>query len=50
MQVTETLNEGLKRKLSLVIPQADLMSRLDAQPRSASERSELRTPMAIPAC
>lgn len=31
MQVTETLNEGLKRKLSLVIPQADLTTRLDAR-------------------
>jgi trigger factor len=31
MQVTETLNEGLKRKLSMVIPAADLSSRLDAR-------------------
>jgi trigger factor len=31
MQVTETLNEGLKRKLSLVIPASDLSSRLDAR-------------------
>ena len=31
MQVTETINEGLKRKLSLVIPKADLSSRLDAR-------------------
>ncbi|RYE40387.1 MAG: trigger factor, partial [Hyphomicrobiales bacterium] len=31
MQVTETLNEGLKRKLSLVIPAADLSQRLDAR-------------------
>jgi trigger factor len=29
MQVTETLNEGLKRKLSMIIPAADLTSRLD---------------------
>lgn len=29
MQVTETLNEGLKRKLAVVIPAADLSSRLD---------------------
>jgi trigger factor len=29
MQVTETLNEGLKRKLALVIPARDLSSRLD---------------------
>ena len=25
MQVTETLNEGLKRKLSVVIPKSDLI-------------------------
>ncbi len=31
MQVTETLNEGLKRKLSVVIPKSDLTSRLDAR-------------------
>jgi trigger factor len=31
MQVTETLNEGLKRKLSLVIPKKDLSDRLDAR-------------------
>jgi len=31
MAVTETLNEGLKRKLSLVIPAKDLSERLDAR-------------------
>ncbi|SFZ82659.1 trigger factor [Devosia enhydra] len=31
MQVTETLNEGLKRKLTVVIPAADLNGRLDAK-------------------
>jgi trigger factor len=31
MAVTETLNEGLKRKLSLVIPARDLSERLDAR-------------------
>ncbi len=31
MQVTETLNEGLKRKLSVVIPRTDLSARLDAR-------------------
>jgi trigger factor len=31
MQVTETLNEGLKRKLSVTIPAADLNSRLDTK-------------------
>ena len=31
MQVTENLNEGLKRKLSVTIPAADLVTRLDAK-------------------
>lgn len=31
MQVTETFNEGLKRKLSVTIPAADLNTRLDAK-------------------
>src|SRR5690606_38165296 len=31
MQVTETLNEGLKRKLSVTIPDADLNSRPDVR-------------------
>ncbi|RYE88741.1 MAG: trigger factor [Hyphomicrobiales bacterium] len=31
MQVTETLNEGLKRKLAVVIPASDLNQRLDAR-------------------
>ena len=31
MAVTETLNEGLKRKLSVTIPAADLNTRLDAK-------------------
>lgn len=31
MQVTETLNEGLKRKLAVVIPAKDLNQRLDAK-------------------
>src|SRR4051794_2745665 len=31
MQVTETLNEGLKRKLSVTIPATDLNTRLDAK-------------------
>jgi trigger factor len=31
MQVTETLNEGLKRKLAVVIPAADLNAQLDAK-------------------
>lgn len=31
MQVTETLNEGLKRKLAVTIPASDLAARLDAK-------------------
>ena len=31
MQVTETFNEGLKRKLSVTIPASDLNTRLDAK-------------------
>lgn len=31
MQVTETLNQGLKRKLAVVIPASDLNERLDAR-------------------
>ncbi len=31
MQVTETLNEGLNRKLSVVIPASDLVARLDVR-------------------
>lgn len=31
MQVTETLSDGLKRKLSVTIPKTDLVSRLDAK-------------------
>ena len=31
MQVTETLNDGLKRKLNLVIPKTDLTSRLETR-------------------
>ena len=31
MQVTETLNEGLKRKLSVTIPATDLNTRLNAK-------------------
>ncbi len=31
MQVTETVNQGLQRKLSVIIPKGDLTSRLDAK-------------------
>jgi trigger factor len=42
MQVTETLNEGLKRKLSLVIPQADLTTRLDARLEELKGQANLK--------
>ena len=42
MQVTETLNEGLKRKLSLVIPKSDLTSRLDARLGELKDRANIK--------
>lgn len=42
MQVTETLNEGLKRKLSVVIPQSDLTSRLDARLGELKDRANIK--------
>jgi trigger factor len=42
MQVTETLNEGLKRKLSVVIPRSDLTSRLDARLGELKERANIK--------
>jgi len=42
MQVTETLNEGLKRKLSLVIPKADLSTRLDARLGELKDRANIK--------
>jgi len=39
MQVTETLNEGLKRKLSVVIPKTDLTTRLDARLGELKDRA-----------
>ncbi|HRE03855.1 MAG TPA: trigger factor, partial [Ilumatobacteraceae bacterium] len=42
MQVTETLNEGLKRKLSVVIPKNDLSTRLDARLGELKDRANIK--------
>ena len=42
MQVTETLNEGLKRKLSVVIPKSDLTSRLDVRLGELKDRANIK--------
>ena len=42
MQVTETLNEGLKRKLSVVIPKSDLNTRLDARLNELKDRANIK--------
>ena len=42
MQIAETLNEGLRREFSLVIPAADLSKRLDA--RLAEVSKQIRMP------
>jgi trigger factor len=42
MQVTETLNEGLKRRLSVVIPKSDLTSRLEARLGELKDRANIK--------
>jgi trigger factor len=42
MQVTETLNEGLKRKLAVVIPAQDLTERLDAKLDEIKGRANIK--------
>jgi trigger factor len=42
MQVTETLNEGLKRKLAVVIPASDLNTRLDAKLDDLKDKAVLK--------
>lgn len=42
MQVTETLNEGLKRKLAVTIPAGDLVSRLDAKLEEIKGKATLK--------
>jgi trigger factor len=42
MQVTETLNEGLKRKLAMTIPAGDLVSQLDAKLAEIKDKAVLK--------
>src|ERR1700760_3679693 len=42
MQVTETLNDGLKRKLAMTIPAQDLVSQLDAKLAEIKDRATLK--------
>lgn len=42
MQVTETLNDGLKRKLSVTIPATDLASRLDAKLADMKDKANIK--------
>jgi trigger factor len=42
MQVTETLNEGLKRKLTVTIPAADLASKLDTKLKDMSTQANIK--------
>lgn len=41
MQVTETLSQGLKRELKLVVPASDLASRLDARLHEMKDRVKI---------
>ena len=42
MQVTETLNEGLKRKLNVSIPASELNTRRDARLQELSATANIR--------
>ena len=42
MQVTETLNEGLRRKLSVVIPAADLVAKRDERLNDLKDRANIK--------
>lgn len=42
MQVTETLNEGLKREIKIVVPSADLKEKLEAKIDDAKGRVQLK--------
>lgn len=42
MQVTETLNDGLKRKLSVTIPKTDLSARLDAKLAEVKDKAQIK--------
>ena len=41
MQVSETLNEGLKREIKVVVPKADLQSRLGDRLEDAKGKGQL---------
>jgi trigger factor len=42
MQITETLNEGLKRKLAVVIPASDLNERLDVRLGELKDKANIK--------
>lgn len=42
MQVTETLNEGLRRKLSVVIPASDLVAKRDERLNDLKDRANIK--------
>jgi trigger factor len=42
MQVTETLNDGLKRKLNMTIPAQDLVSQLDAKLAEIKDKASIK--------
>ncbi|MBU1175476.1 MAG: trigger factor [Alphaproteobacteria bacterium] len=42
MQVTETLNEGLRRKLSVIIPAADLVAKRDERLNDLKDRANIK--------
>ena len=42
MQVTETLNEGLKREIKVVVPQADLAAKLEDKINDAKGRVQIK--------
>jgi FKBP-type peptidyl-prolyl cis-trans isomerase (trigger factor) len=42
MQVSETLNEGLKREIKVVVPKADLQSKLGERLEDAKDKVQLK--------
>lgn len=42
MQVTETLNEGLRRKLNVVVPAADLLAKRDERLNDLKDRANIK--------
>ncbi|MGL4404551.1 MAG: trigger factor, partial [Notoacmeibacter sp.] len=41
MQVTETLNNGLKREIKVVVPKMDLAARLETRLHGAKDRAKI---------